>query len=249
VKRIVSILLALFVLFHASCHAAEIRISAAASLTDALKEIAAAYEKQTGDKILFNFAASSFLALQIEQGAPADIFFSADESKMDGLDKKGLIDKATRKSLLSNRLAIIVSADQGPSISNARGLLDSKVKRIALAETKTVPAGIYAKEFLQKQELWGRVQSKVIQTENVRGALSAVEAGNADAAIVYKTDAAISKKVRVAFDVPAADSPAISYAIAVLKESKNPSSAKAFLNRLESDESKLVFRRFGFVTQ
>lgn len=247
IKKILSIVCVLSAL--TTSFAAEIRVSAAASLTEALKEIAAAYEKQTGDKIFFNFAASSFLALQIEQGAPADIFFSADEAKMDGLDKKGLVEKSTRKSLLSNALVIVVSADQGASISNPKDLLDAKVKRVALAETKTVPAGIYAKEFLQKQNLWTGLEPKIVPTENVRGALSAVEAGNADAAIVYKTDAAISKKVKVAYEVPATDSPAISYPVAVLKDAKNPDGAKAFLKRLYSDEATAVFHKFGFIVK
>jgi molybdate transport system substrate-binding protein len=246
-KKILSIVFVLSAL--TTSFAAEIRVSAAASLTEALKEIAAAYEKQTGDKVFFNFAASSFLALQIEQGAPADIFFSADEAKMDGLDKKGLVEKSTRKSLLSNALVIVVSVDQGASISNPKDLLDAKVKRVALAETKTVPAGIYAKEFLQNQNLWTGLEPKIVPTENVRGALSAVEAGNADAAIVYKTDAAISKKVKVAYEVPATDSPAISYPVAVLKEAKNPDGAKAFLKRLYSDEATAVFRKFGFIVK
>jgi len=244
-QHILSIALALIAL--ASSFAAEIRVSAAASLTDALKEIGAAHEKQTGDKILFNFAASSFLALQIEKGAPADLFFSADEAKMDALDKKGLIDKSTRKILLSNTLVIVVSADQGAAISNPKDLLNSKIKRVALAETKTVPAGIYAKEFLLKQNLWTGLESKIVPTENVRAALSAVEAGNADAAIVYKTDAAISRKVRIAYEVAPTDSPAISYPVAILNEARNPDGAKAFLKRLQSDEAAAVFRKFGFI--
>ena len=126
-------------------NAASVTVFAAASLTDALKEIAAGYEKQTGDKVVFNFGASSFLARQIEEGAPADIFFSADEAKMDGLDKKGLIQKDTRKSRLSNSLVIVVASEAGAAIKGPRDLASEKVKRLALAEPRTVPAGIYAK--------------------------------------------------------------------------------------------------------
>jgi molybdate transport system substrate-binding protein len=248
-KQILSIILALASLASVGSVAAEIRLSAAASLTEALKEIGSAYEKQTNDKILFNFGASSFLALQIEQGAPADIFFSADEAKMDALEKKGLIDKSTRKSLLSNALVIVVAAEQGVAISAPRDLLNKKTKRLALAETKTVPAGIYAKEFLQKQNLWSSLEQKIVPTENVRGALAAVEAGNADAAIVYKTDAAISKKVRVAYEVPPRDNPAISYPIALIKDAKNPVAAKKFLQQVESAESTAVFRKYGFIVR
>src|SRR5436190_17912786 len=190
-------------------HAGEVTVFAAASLTDSLKEIAATYEKQSGDKIAFNCGASSMLARQIEEGAPADIFFSSDEAKMDGLEKMGLILKETRKSRLSNSLVIVVAAQEGAPITNPKDLATDKVKRLALAEPKTVPAGIYAKEYLQKQNLWTTVEAKVIPTENVRAALAAVEAGNVEAGIVYKTDAAISKKVTVAYEVPAKDNPPI----------------------------------------
>src|SRR6185436_13035778 len=124
-----------------------INVFAAASLTDSLKEIATAYEKQSRDKVAFNFGASSTLARQIEEGAPADIFFSADEAKMDGLEKKGLIVKESRKSRLSNSLVIVVASEKGAAIHSPKDLATEKVKRLALAETKTVPAGIYAREY------------------------------------------------------------------------------------------------------
>jgi molybdate transport system substrate-binding protein len=229
--------------------AATINVFAAASLTDSLKQIAIAYEKQTGDKVVFNFGASSFLVLQIEEGAPADIFFSADEAKMDGLEAKGLIVKETRKSRLSNSLVIVVATEKGADIRGPKDLASDKVKRLALAEPKTVPAGIYAREYLQKQNLWPAVEKKVVPTENVRAALSAVEAGNAEAGIVYKTDAAISKKVKIAYEVAASDSPAISYPMAVLKEAKDPNAARRFLKHLESDEAGRIFEKFGFVVR
>jgi len=230
-------------------NAANVTVFAAASLTDALKEIATNYEKKGGDKIVFNFGASSLLARQIEEGAPADIFFSADEAKMDGLDKKGLIQKNTRKSRLSNSLVIVVASGHGAAIKNSGDLASDKVKRLALAEPRTVPAGIYAKEYLQKQDLWSAVEAKVVPTENVRAALSAVEAGNAEAGIVYKTDAAISKKVKIAYEVPAVDSPAISYPMAVLKEAKNTTAATGFFKHLESEEAGRTFEKFGFIVR
>jgi molybdate transport system substrate-binding protein len=230
-------------------HAANIHVFAAASLTESLKEIAATYKKQTGDKVVFNFGASSFLARQIEEGAPADIFFSADEAKMDGLDTKGLIVKDTRKSRLSNALVIVVATENRAAIETPKDLATDKVRRLALAEPRTVPAGIYAKEYLQKQKLWPAVQTKVVPTGNVRAALSAVEAGNAEAGIVYKTDAAISKKVKIAYEVPASDSPAISYPTAVVKEAKEVEGAKRFLKYLDSDEAGGVFEKFGFIVR
>jgi molybdate transport system substrate-binding protein len=150
--------------------AATINVFAAASLIESLKEIAATYEKQSGDKVLFNFGASSFLARQIEEGAPADIFFSADEAKMDGLEKKGLILKETRKSRLSNSLVMVVTADSPLTIKSASELAGPTITRIALADPKTVPAGMYAKEYLEKTKLWRAVEAKVIPTDNVRAA-------------------------------------------------------------------------------
>ena len=232
-----------------SLHATEVTVFAAASLTDSLKEIAATYEKQSGDKIVFNLGASSLLARQIEEGAPADIFFSADEAKMDGLEKKDLILKDTRRARLSNSLVIVVASEKGAAIATPRDLVSGKVTRLAIAEPRTVPAGIYAKEYLQKQNLWADVESKVVPTENVRAALAAVEAGNAEAGIVYKTDAAISKKVKVVYEVPASDTPRISYSMAVVKESKNPDAAKQFLKYLDSEEAGKVFEKFGFIVR
>ena len=233
----------------ATLNAATINVFAAASLIDSLKEIAAAYQKQTGDKVVFNFGASSFLARQIEEGAPADLFFSADEAKMDGLEKKGLVLKDTRRSRLSNSLVIVVATEKGAAIESPKDLVTAKVKRLALAEPRTVPAGIYAREYLQKQNLWPGVEAKVVPTENVRAALAAVEAGNAEAGIVYKTDAAISKKVRIACEVPSSDSPAISYPMAALKEAKEPDAAKRFLKHLDSEEAGKVFEKFGFIVR
>jgi molybdate transport system substrate-binding protein len=229
--------------------AAVINVFAAASLTDSLKEIAVTYQKQTGDKVVFNFGASSFLARQIEEGAPADLFFSADEARMDGLEKKGLIVKDTRKSRLSNSLVIVVASEKGAAIETPKDLATDKVKRLALAEPRTVPAGIYAREYLRKQNLWPSVEAKVVPTENVRAALAAVEAGNAEAGIVYKTDAAISKKVKIAYEVPASESPAISYPMAVVKDSKELDAVNRFLKHLGSDESGRVFEKFGFIVR
>jgi molybdate transport system substrate-binding protein len=233
----------------ATLSAAEVHVFAAASLTDCLREIAFAYEKQTADKIVFNFGASSFLARQIEEGAPADIFFSADEAKMDGLQKKGIIVKETRKSRLSNSLVVVVAADSALRIKSARDLADAKIKRIALADPRIVPAGVYSKAYLEKVKLWSAIEVKVVPVDNVRAALAAVESGNVEAAMVYKTDAAISKKVKVACEVPSADTQDISYSIAAVKDSKQLDAARRFLKHLDSDEAGRVFEKFGFIVR
>jgi molybdate transport system substrate-binding protein len=225
--------------------AAEIMVFAAASLTDALQEIGQTYEKKTGDRPFFNLGASSMLARQIKEGARADLFLSADEEKMDELEKKELIDTSTRRSLLSNSLVIVVANNRSFALKAPEHL--KKARRIAIAEPKTVPAGIYARKYLEQAGLWSTVIDSVIPTENVRAALAAVEGGNVDAGIVYKTDAQISKKIKIAYEVPAKDGPKISYPMAVLKDSRNKDKAAGFLSYLESEESVKVFEKYGFI--
>ena len=240
------ILLLLSVLITASVSAAELTVHAAASLVDAMKEIGPAYEKQSGDKLQFNFGASSLLARQIEKGAPADVFFSADEAKMDDLDKKNLLQPATRRSLLSNLLVIVVSADSSTAPKSSSDLTKPEYRKLALAETQTVPAGIYAREYLQKLGLWDRVKENVVPAENVRAALAAVESGNVEAGIVYKTDALTSKKVKIAVEIPAAEGPKISYPVAVLKSSRESERAKIFVDYLSGPAAGSIFEKFGF---
>lgn len=227
--------------------AVDLNVFAAASLSDALKELAPAYEAKSGDKQRFNLGASSTLARQIKEGAPADVFFSADEAKMDDLAKAGLIAPDTRVTLLSNTLVIVTSAENGAKITTPADLATDAVKLFALAEPQSVPAGIYAREYLQRIGLWDKVGGKIVPTENVRAALTVIEIGNADAAIVYRTDALISKKVRIAYVVPAADGPKIAYPLAVTKESKNADAARKFAAFLASPAARAVFEKYGFL--
>lgn len=225
--------------------AGDITVFAAASLSDALEEAAGKYEALSGDKVICNFAASSTLARQIQAGARADLFFSADEAQMDSLEKAGLVARDTRKSLLSNTLVIIVSKDSPHSRLSPEQL--KNIRRLALADPEAVPAGVYAKTWLKKLGVWEQVAPNVIPAENVRASLAIVEAGNADAGIVYKTDAAIGKNIKVAFEVPKADGPHISYPIALLTDAPNAEGAKRFLRFLESPEGLRIFQRFGFL--
>ncbi len=226
--------------------AAIVTVFAAASLTDALQQIAAAYEKSSGDDIVFNFAASGTLARQIEAGAPADIFFAADETKADALEKAGLLVSGTRKSLLGNTLVIVMPAEAA-AIHSPAELTNAAIERLALGDVPTVPCGTYAKVYLEKQSLWHAVEAKVIPCQTVRAVLAAVESGNVDAGFIYKTDAAISKKVKVAFEVPAVDAPKISYLLALLKDAPQPAAAKKFIAYLDSDSAAVVFKQFGFI--
>jgi len=212
---------------------ADVFVSAAASLTDALREIASSYEKLGPDRLVFNFGSSGMLARQIEEGAPADLFISADEARMDLLQQKRLIDAKTRVSILSNVLVIIGSAD-----------LD-RVDRIAIGDPASVPAGTYAREYLQKIGLWDRIQRKLIPLENVRAVLAAVGSGDADAGFVYRTDAMISRNVRVAREIT--NGPAISYPFAITANATSRDAALRFLAYLKSAPAIAVFRRYGFI--
>jgi molybdate transport system substrate-binding protein len=222
-----------------------ITVSAAISLKDALAQLGPMYEKRVpGAKIVFNYGGSGTLEQQIEQGAPVDIFFSAATQQMDQLKAAGLVD-GTPVDLVTNSLVLIAPADND-TLKTLDGLEAPFVKKIALGETKTVPAGMYAQESLQHLGLWGGVTPKVVFAKDVRAVLTYVETGNADAGFVYETDALTSKKVRVVTKVPDDTHAPIVYPAAVLKNSKNPELAKAFLDFLAGADARLIFQEFGF---
>ncbi len=229
-----------------SLRAEEIVVSAAASLTDALREAGRAFQSKSHVKVTFNFGASSELARQIDEGAPADIFFSADLEKMESLDKKGRIERGSQKNLLSNQLVMVVSRDSKLTIRSPTDLLRADVKRIALAEPSSVPVGIYAKKYLAGEGLWEKIQHKVVPVLDVRAALASVESGNIEAGIIYRTDATISKKVKVVYEVPREKGPKIIYPVALTKESKKKEAARDFLRFLLSNNGKGIFEKYGF---
>jgi molybdate transport system substrate-binding protein len=225
----------------------DILVSAAASLSDVLKEIAADYHSKSKNRVRFNFGPSSGLARQIDEGAPADLFFSADLPQMDNLDKNGRLEAGTRKNLLSNQLVIIVPADSKLVISSSRDLLKPDIKRIALAEPSTVPVGVYTSKYLTDEGVWEQVRPKVVPVQDVRATLASVESSNVEAGFVYKTDAAVSKKVKIAYEVPIDKGPKITYPVAVVKESKRKEAARDFLTYVQNPSSKDAFRKYGFV--
>jgi molybdate transport system substrate-binding protein len=249
IRKSCSIALAALVVSWAQmpARADEILVSAAASLTDALKEISAAYSSGSRRKVNFTFGSSSALARQIEEGAPADVFFSADLSQMDRLDKNGRLEPGTRKNLLSNQLVLIVPLESRLAIISPRDLLRPDVKRIALAEPSSVPVGVYSSKYLSDEGLWDRVKSKVIPVLDARATLAAVESGNVEAGFVYKTDAAVSKKVKVVYEVPIEKGPKITYPVAMVKESKKKETARDFINFVLSPSGKETFKKYGFV--
>jgi len=230
----------------ASVDADELLVSAAASLTDAMKEMGARYEKETGDKLTFNFGGSSLLGRQIEEGVPADVFVSADEAQMDRLEKAGRLEEGTRSDLLTNTLVVVARQDSPLQIKSVADLASSNVSRIAIADPQSVPAGSYARQLLANAGIWERVRDKIVPTENVRAALAVVEAGNADLGIVYTTDVATSGVSRVLFNAPTELSPKITYPVAVMANSSHSGSAKRFLTFLKSGEAAEIFQRAGF---
>jgi molybdate transport system substrate-binding protein len=218
-------------------------VFAAASLADALREIGTAFEAQTGHRVVLSLGGSNDLARQIRAGAPAEVFVSASVERMDEVERAGLVRAGDRVDLLSNRLVVVVPATTPTVPVRAEDLVG--VRRLALGDPEAVPAGIYARQWLEKRGLWQRLRDRVVPTLDVRAALAAVESGNADAGIVYRTDAAISRRVRVAFEVPAGEAPRIVYPAALLTASRG-ASARAFFEHLRSPAARAVFGRLGF---
>jgi molybdate transport system substrate-binding protein len=221
-------------------------VSAAASLTDALQEIAPLYQKSNPNiTVRYNFASSGTLQRQIENGAPADVFISAATQNMDDLAKKDLLVSATRRNLLSNELVLIVSANTS-GITKLQDLSDRRTSRIAIGDPRSVPVGEYAQETLTKSKLWDALKPKYVLANSVRQVLQFVESGNAQAGIVYLTDAKTSSKVTVAQRIPATLHSPIVYPGAILKNSRDRATATAWLRFLSSPTARQVFEKYGF---
>lgn len=235
-------LLILFLGFGLSARADEIRVAAAASLAEAMTEIAAAYAEEGGGKATPVFAGSNVLARQIEEGAPLDVFLSADEATMTKLVKQKLVEAPV--PLLTNALVVVVPADSQATLSGAADL--AEMQRVAIGDPEAVPAGVYAKAWLRKLGLWEKLEAKFVGSENVRAALAAVEAGNADAAIVYRTDAAISRKVKVAWTVPEGEAPPVVYPLAICSGTKHRQESARFTRFLRGEKAAAIFKARGF---
>jgi molybdate transport system substrate-binding protein len=221
-------------------------VSAAISLSDCLEEISRAYAGQGGAPVRFNFAGSNVLSRQIVNGAPVDLFISADEAQMDLAARRGAIDVNTRVPLLSNRLAVVTMPGR-PVVSDIRGLLQPSVRRIAIGDPAAVPAGGYAREYLQRLGLWEALQAKLVPVSNVRAALGAVENGSVDAAFTYESDAASAHSARAALVVSGEGAPHIVYPAAIATAAPNRRGAEALLAYLRGPAAAAVFRRYKFV--
>jgi molybdate transport system substrate-binding protein len=226
--------------------AAELRILAAASLSNVLNEMAPIYQQATGNTLVFSFGASGTFARQLQEGAPADGIISADELRVNQLEAAGLLLENSRRILVENTLVLITAADHGAAIPEPSRLTDASIRYLAIGEPSTVPAGTYAKAFLQKQNLWQPLQGKLIPLDNVRAVLAAVESGNADAGFVYRTDAMISKKVHIAYEVLRDQGERILYPAAVVKTSKQQAQALHLIEFLAGDQAQETWTKFGF---
>lgn len=243
--------LSLSVVGHAFADEGKITVFAAASLTNAMQDIAKEYKKEKNVDVVSSFASSSTLARQIEAGAPADLFISADQKWMDYAVEKKAIDTATRETLLGNSLVVVApkASQQGDVAINANTNWTSLLKggRLAVGDPDHVPAGIYAKEALQKLGAWDTLSPKLAPAEDVRGALALVERNEAPLGIVYGSDAVASKGVKVVGTFPEDSHKKVEYPIAITDGHKN-ATVTAFYDYLKGPQASAIFKQYGFTT-
>ncbi len=227
----------------------ELLVFAAASLTNALDEIGAAYTRQTQRPVKFSYAASSALARQLEAGARADVFFSADIEWMDYAQAHKLIDRSSRRNVLSNRLVLVAPADSRAELKIAPGFALAAALgngRLATGDPDTVPAGRYARSALMSLGVWNEVATRLVRADNVRSALAFIARGETPLGIVYETDARIEKRVRIVDFFPADSHPPVVYPVAMTAEARP--SARQFIEFLQSAAAQQAFERYGFQT-
>jgi molybdate transport system substrate-binding protein len=225
-----------------------VTVFAAASLTDVMQELGSAYTKETGTKIEFSFAATSMLARQVESGAHADVFFSAEQEWMDYLDQRSLIQKGTRRNMLGNRLALVA-----PVLSTVQLQIKPKFPllaalkggRLATGDPDSVPVGRYARSALTTLGVWQDVAERLVRADNVRTALAFVARGEAPLGIVYETDARIDKQVRIVDLFPESSHPPISYPIALTRTAN--AKAASFVEFLRGPTGVSAFEKYGFI--
>jgi molybdate transport system substrate-binding protein len=227
----------------------ELTVSAAISLKNAFEDLAMVFApKNPGVKVLFNFGGSGDLARQIEAGAPVDVFASAAQKDMDDVDQKGLLAAGSRRDFTRNSLVLVRPAIGSGKLTSANDLVKGDVKRIAVGNPKSVPAGRYAEEALRKLNLWDNLKEKLIFGENVRQVLDYVARGEVDAGVVYSTDAAIrGREVEIVARLPEESHQPIVYPIAVIKGSRQEPLAKSFIEGVISADGQRILGRYGFV--
>lgn len=225
---------------------AEVQVFAAASLTDCLNEIITLYQEDSTDTIIPVYEASGTLQKQIEEGADCDIFISANQKHMNRLEEAGLIDSATRKDLLGNALTLIASEEKAEQITSVQDLLKENIEMVAIGEPSEVPAGQYAQELFENLNLWEEIQPKLVYAKNVRAVLNYVDSGDADAGLVYHTDALLLEHGKIVGDVPAESYTAVYYPAAIMTAAPQPEAAADFYAFLATEQAKAIFEKYGF---
>jgi molybdate transport system substrate-binding protein len=222
-------------------------VSAAISLTEPLQTLAARFKTRTGVEVRLNLAGSNTLATQVINGAPADIFLSADETQMNRVAGAGLLNEGSRVVLLSNRLVVVAPAASSMQPSVPGDLASASVRRFAIGDPAAVPVGQYAAAYLRARGVWSRLEPRLVFFPHVRAVTTAVEQGAADAGIVYRTDARAAKGVRVVLEIDEDPRWAISYPMALLARAPHPGDARAFAAFLQERDSLQIFQKAGFV--
>jgi molybdate transport system substrate-binding protein len=222
-------------------------VSAATSLTDALEEISKAYAAAGGGGVRLNFGGSNTLARQIVNGAPADIFISADEAQMAVVDKAALLRPGSRIEVVRNQLAVMAAPDRLDLVRNGFLQAPAEIRRVAIGDPVAVPAGVYARQYLERRGIWKAYEPRIVPAANVRAALVAVESGGADVAIIYVTDIAMARRAVVAFTVPVEETPPIVFPAAILAGSRNISEAQRFMAFLRGPDASAIFARHKFL--
>ena len=247
-RRAAVVMLLALTCFAQACHeappSAGLLVFAAASTADAIAEVGRDFEAETGQKVRFSLGASRDLARQIRAGAPAAVMVSADAESIDSLVEAKLVRSEDRRIFASNRLVVVVPKGADLVIRTPRDLIG--IAHLAVGDPTLVPAGNYAKQWLEKEGLWTEVAAHTVPSLDVRAALASVEAGHAEAGIVYRTDAAHSQRVQIAYEVPIEKAPTISYVAARLVSAEN-AGAPRFLDFLTGSKARATFARHGFV--
>ncbi len=226
--------------------AADLIVSAAASLTNAFSELGKSYQAQnSGANIVLNLAGSGTLLQQIRRGAPVDVFASADEETMDRAQQERLIDIGSRVDFATNKLVLIVPRDSTLKMHSLAELVNSDIERIAISNPASVPVGRYSRLALEHAQLWDALEPKIINTQHVRQSLDYVARGEVDVGFVYATDALVMpEKVRVLMEVPTTEP--IAYPIALVADTRSPVEAKRFIKFVRSAEGTAILTRYGF---
>ena len=221
-------------------------VSVAMSLSEVTERIVFEYEQETQERVVLNAGGSDTLATQIINGAPVDLFISADQNQMDRLQEKSMIQLDSRRDLLGNQLVFIAKEDTHFLVNHFNDLVKPEVRRIALGDPDAVPVGVYAKEYLDAIGLWNQIRDREVPTRNVQAVVSTVAAGHAEVGVVYRTDALRASNMRIVGSVPRSEGPVIRYPAAIISGSTNQFSAQRFLDYLLEEQAQHIFQSAGF---